>query len=356
MVNDICFENFRGFKKLNLQELQQVTLISGKNNAGKSSILEGIFLAMDHSAPDSFIKINGFRGLPLAYDVNCLWEPLFYELNTLKQMFIKMKIKGEASVLEYKRDDSFVPSNAAGASDDVFTQFLNSAKANYSLKFNFEKGNYKESGHFVVSSSGVLRNVNTNIEGNQLQSLMVTHYINAATMNNAIVLAEWFGKLELEGKKRQIIDILRIIDSSISDISAIVLRGQIQLYAKMGEKLLPLRLAGDGINKLLFLVLTIVENPNSLVLIDEIETGFHYSMYSNLWEVIATAARENNCQIIATTHSYECIDGAVEGVKAACMDNRFCYFRVERSAEGNAAFRYDGKLLRTALDSNMEVR
>lgn len=355
MVNSVCFENFRGFKKLSLQELKRITLISGKNNAGKSSILEGIFLALDHSAPDSFVKINGFRGLPLAYDANCLWEPLFYGLNTREKMRINMQLKNTDAALEYERDDSFVPSDGAGAPQDVFNQFLQSAQTNYSLKFNYKFGDYTEAGHFVVSSSGVLRNVNTNIDGNQLKSLMLTHYINSATINNPVVLAEWFSKLELEGKKQQVIETLKIMDANISDISAIVIRGQIQLYAKMGERLLPLKLAGDGINKLLFLVLTIVENPGSLVLIDEIETGFHYSMYPKLWKILATAARENNCQIIATTHSYECIEGATEGVEPGEEDD-FCYFRIERSEEASRAFRYSGSLLHTAIHSNMEVR
>lgn len=85
----------------------------------------------------------------------------------------------------------------------------------------------------------------------------------------------------------------------------------------MGEKLLPLKLAGDGICKLLFILLAIIANPNSIILIDEIETGFHYSKYPKLWEVIANPARDYNCQIIATTHSYECIDGAIDGAEAA---------------------------------------
>lgn len=55
-------ENFRGFKEIELSELKPITLISGKNNTGKSSILEGIFLFLDHISPDCFSKINYFRG------------------------------------------------------------------------------------------------------------------------------------------------------------------------------------------------------------------------------------------------------------------------------------------------------
>ena len=62
MIQNIQFENFRGFRKMTLSDLRPVTLISGKNNVGKSSILEGIFLFFDHISPDSFMKISQFRG------------------------------------------------------------------------------------------------------------------------------------------------------------------------------------------------------------------------------------------------------------------------------------------------------
>ncbi|MCI8584923.1 MAG: AAA family ATPase [Lachnospiraceae bacterium] len=44
MIERISFEHFLGFDKLELQDMKPITLISGKNNAGKSFILEGIFL------------------------------------------------------------------------------------------------------------------------------------------------------------------------------------------------------------------------------------------------------------------------------------------------------------------------
>ena len=44
MIERIAFDYFRGFEKLELLDIKPITLISGKNNAGKSSILEGIFL------------------------------------------------------------------------------------------------------------------------------------------------------------------------------------------------------------------------------------------------------------------------------------------------------------------------
>lgn len=356
MISNVSINNFRGLKSINLDALKRVTLISGKNNAGKSSILEGLFLMLDHITPESFVKIRSFRGLPITTEPSALWTPVFYGLNTENDLQISVCLNGMETTLTYSRDDSFVPYDTNGVPQDVLNQFVSSAKSTYTLEFHFAHGDYTEDGHFIMNSSGMMRNVTTNDVNGQLHSMPFAQFINSSIINNDGVVTEWFGRLELEGKKEQIIEVLKNIDSSICDVSTIALQGQPQLYAKMGEKLLPLKLAGDGINKLLFIVLAIIANPNSIILIDEIENGFHFSMYSKLWEIIAVTAKKNNCQIVATTHSYECIDGAVDGIEAADMQDEFSYYRIERTSKENRSFRYSGAIMKSALDSGMEVR
>ena len=62
MIRNLSIESFRGFESIDISDMNRITLISGRNNVGKSSILEALFLIMDHSSSDSFGKINGFRG------------------------------------------------------------------------------------------------------------------------------------------------------------------------------------------------------------------------------------------------------------------------------------------------------
>ena len=62
MIRTATFKNFRGFEDFQLSDLSPVTLILGKNNVGKSSILEGIFLALDYGAADSFLALSSLRG------------------------------------------------------------------------------------------------------------------------------------------------------------------------------------------------------------------------------------------------------------------------------------------------------
>lgn len=360
MIEYIQLENFRGFEKIELFDLKPITLISGKNNAGKSSILEGIFLLFDHLAPESFMKINHFRGLPIGTDPVNLWESLFNNMDTKKNLTISMSFDNDSMKLRYNRDDSFVPSFAADDNIPMeeINQFLSSAKSTYTLKFEFEKNmnHYKETGHFVASPKGMLRNINSKGMVNGIEPMPHVQFINSSVVSTDGVIIEWFSKLELKGKKQEVINILKIVEPLISDITTIAMNGQIQLYAKMGKGLLPLKVAGDGLNRLLYIILAILLNPEAIILIDEIETGFHYSAYSRLWETIAVAAKENKCQIIATTHSYECIISAIEGIEKAEASEDFCFFRVNKKGTDSFAYRYSNDLLCTAIRTEMEVR
>lgn len=360
MIENIKLENFRGFKEIELTDLRRISLISGKNNSGKSSVLEGVFLFLDHLAPESFIKINGFRGLPGMTSPTNMWASAFYNLDVDQTIKIAIQCDGKQSTLQYSKDDSFILPHDAELSAEVRNQFVSGSKSSYSLKFRFEEEDYIEEGHFVTASPGVGRNMKTNKADNQIEPMVHTQFINSEIAGNDGTLAEWFGRLELEGKKRQVIEALQLIDPAVSDITTIVMNGSIQLYVKKaadnGAKLLPLKLAGDGLNRLLYFLLCILENPDSVILIDEIETGFHYSMYSMLWKTLSLAAKQNGCQIIATTHSYECIMGAVTGISEAKLEDEFCYYRIEQKAGKGRAFWFSEELLRTAAGSDMEVR
>lgn len=356
MIEKIKFTNFRGFNYLEISDLKPLTLISGKNNVGKSSILEGIFLFYDHRNADCFEKLSRIRGIQPIADVSSLWEPIFFQMDTNSPIQIAVTNNNELSVLRYEKDKNFVIPKDINFPQNIMNQIISSVQSSYTLAYNYTYNSYQENGHFVISPNAQLQNINTNLTNNQIKPLPVVIYINSDSIRNNANLSDWLGKLEISGKKQQIIDILQIIDSRICDISTIAIGGQVMHYAKVDTQLLPLKLAGNGLNVLLFIISAIISNQNSIILIDEIENGFHYSIYSKLWQSIAQAAKESNCQIIATTHSYECILGAVDGISNNNRESDFCYFRIAKNVNNYKAYRYSDELLRTAITTDMEVR
>lgn len=356
MIKSVQFQNFRGFINLQMDDLCPITLISGMNNVGKSSVLDGIFLVFDHTALESFAKLNNFRGLPQLTDPRHLWEPIFHDFDTQKEVKIVLSFDGSTSILQYSRDDSYLIPENIDVPREVLNQFISSNKPSYTLKFQYTRGAYTEKGHFITNQSGSLRNVDTSEEGNRILPMPYTQFINIPIIHAQADYVTSVGDLELQDKKEELIENLKLIEPSITDITTIMSNGVAQIYLKVNGRLIPLRLAGDGVNKWLIILLSIMAHPSSLLLIDEIETGIHYSAYTDMWRSIAVIAKKYQCQIIATTHSYECILEASNGLKKVGLADDFCYFRIDKNGDKTTARRYSNKLLRTALDTNLEVR
>src|SRR5215469_1170431 len=82
MLQNLQIRGFKGFKDLRLTNLSRVTLIGGKNNVGKTSLLEAIFLFYDTADPGMFFRHLGWRGLDISLtDAEALFSPLFLDFN-----------------------------------------------------------------------------------------------------------------------------------------------------------------------------------------------------------------------------------------------------------------------------------
>ena len=357
MIRYLNIENFRGIQKLSIEDMRRLVLLSGNNNVGKSTVLEAIFFMMDHLSPDSFNHMNNFRGLIVSSNGVSLWEPLFYQMNPDNTIKIQAKRGKDTLTLSYAKDDSYIPALNGGIPRDVAGSFQSSAKRNYTLRFDFRMEgsvDYSEVGHYTTNENGTLREMANDNGDKQLMQLTYTSFVNNNFVRTDRANLDRMGKAELNGEKEKLIGFLQRIDPSISDIVTLSINGISQLYINTNKKLLPIQFSGDGINKLLYIVLSIMDAKNGILLIDEIDTGFHYSMYKDLWKIVSDVSHDYNCQVIATTHSYENIIGAVEGVKDYPED--FSYYRLGYDKEELKSFRSSYDLLNSALRSDMEVR
>ena len=74
-----------------------------------------------------------------------------------------------------------------------------------------------------------------------------------------------------------------------------------------GDRRLPIGSYGEGMRRLLAVSLALVGTKNGCLLIDEIDTGFHWTVMEDMWRLVVEAAQRSSVQVFATTHSFDCI-------------------------------------------------
>src|SRR5262249_1285242 len=117
-----------------------------------------------------------------------------------------------------------------------------------------------------------------------------------------------FGELEAAKRQDEILPALQILEPRLKRLSLIPLSAEPVIDGDIGlPRLVPVAFMGDGVRRLLSIVLAIANASGGVVLIDEIENGLHYSVQKQVWQAIAKAARRLDVQVFATTHSWECL-------------------------------------------------
>ena len=61
--------------------------------------------------------------------------------------------------------------------------------------------------------------------------------------------------------------------------------------------------------RLLALSLSLVGADQGFLLVDEIDTGLHWSIMEDMWTLVVEAALTSSIQVFSTTHSLDCING-----------------------------------------------
>ena len=122
------------------------------------------------------------------------------------------------------------------------------------------------------------------------------------------------------------------------------------------EKRLPLFLFGDAMNRIAEIILKIVNNQDSILLIDEIENGIHHSNQIAVWDFLYRLADRLNVQIFATTHSLEMTEAFIK----AGLDRQdsAAHFELTRHEKTNkiVAINRDLETLEYGISHHKEVR
>lgn len=303
MFTSFNIKNFRCFANLKIDNLARVNLIAGKNNVGKTALLEAIFIRTGVYNPELAIRVNVFRGLTkmqiqLMQPAVGPWSPLFKDLDTSKNIVIDSELNGKLQTVtiqelsdprELRRLSRTIKQNS---DSDGIGSFTSTTDAIRVLQIEYINGKTRRKAHSIMDSQNIR---------NDLVPLppFQTVFLTARGRIPSDEEANRFTKMTVNGKKELLVETLRILESRLTNLELLTFGGETIIHGHIGiGKPIPILLMGDGLSRLTSIVLAMSEAPNGVVLIDEIENGIHYSILKEMWKAIALAAREFNVQIL----------------------------------------------------------
>ncbi len=372
MFENIRIRGYRSLREIELNDLRQFNLIIGKNNSGKTNLIEALYQAINPGNAALLGKINLWKGLDVIDPE--IWKTIFYKLDLSNQIEIISKIDNPSrerflkilplisSDIIIKEDfsqnqrknhaiikdsTSMEPDLIRGLSLQLYYIENNKKSENfYSTIFtqDIEVDPMKDRGKMVRISPFTINN------SGKYKCLSRGKIINSETIYSD--LWKRFKKIAIKKEKEDIISILREFDPNLIDLELI---GNI-IYVDLGySEMIPIQIMGYGFLKTLALLTDIWREEGYIILIDEIENGLHHKNLSTMWKAIFKAALLMNNQIIATTHSFECIRAFIESYPK--NDDTLRVFRIEREKDDNYKVnKFNKEQVETYLDNKWEIR
>lgn len=358
MITDVLIRNFKCFKSLTVPELGRITLISGRNNVGKTALLEALFLFLDMRNPGMTIRQYGWRGIEqVTLTVEAMWEPIFRNYSMDAEILISLTINGNHEQTNIRLNREFVPPPPTTVqteerqipTDEEFPTLA------VDIEYTNKSGEKIILHHFPDPNNNNRPTVISKEKPSKI-SLPFSSFFASKKHIQAKEIAEQFSNLAQQDRENEAVVFLKIIEPRLENLK-IIKEGAISaVHGKLNgiPRTIPINFMGEGMEKLLSLIVAIAHSPNRIIFLDEIENGLHYSILPKVWEALGKALRKYDCQLITTTHSRECIQAAYEGLSEMPEDLR--YIRLHRKGEDISAKLSNYEMIGTAIRTNMEVR
>jgi len=347
MIDSLTIKNFKKNNYLKLTNMGKITIIGGKNNSGKTTVLESLYLLYNRELPKTILDIYFSHGVKVTFTNDTFWAPLFNCYNMENEIKINVRYDGQSESLEIKRSND-VSTKVSLKNPEVVTKRL--------LDFIYTKNDKKIGvAHSFIDSStiGNGSTIKTNWE-KPINNIKKISYICPRLDYNPNEIATKFGEIDISGGTSELVEALKIIEPKIKSLSSVSHGNYSLIYGDVGiGRKIPLSFMGEGTAKLFSIILAIVTTRDGIVLIDELENGIHYSLFPKLWELLVKLSSPDkfNCQIILTTHSYELLN-SLKYELSDKTNNSISYIRID----DNIAVTYDNEVLLNSLDNELEVR
>ncbi|WP_353259055.1 AAA family ATPase [Prochlorothrix hollandica] len=311
MLRSLKIENFRCFQNFELQELGQVNLLVGTNNSGKTSVLDAVKILMSSFDLETLKQVMAGRG-EYVWDAGSKREfdirHLFYghTLQINHKLLITSDNGTDSGFIELFIEEIDLKQGNRFENPEDFKELalmIKRSNQNESLKLSLSA---KQGLAYLYPSVRSARRDFRDPESNAKVQYVTSSALTPQTMISL------FDQLILTPEEDLVIESLRTIEPTIKRIapspdgSRFGDRCGFWVQFSGHDQRVPIGSLGDGIWRMLGLTLALVNARGGILLIDEIDTGLHFTVMADLWKLIWETAKRLDVQVFATTHNSDC--------------------------------------------------
>ena len=360
-LDSLSITGFRGIDQLDIPRLGRVALLAGKNGVGKTTVLEALRLYAARGGVDTLKEIlshrdelTTFRDEDGDLDSVPALDRLFHQSGE-DRVPVVIGPSGHDGVLKIDdvEDISGLPSRLADVMDKEDARVLRIEFDGVRIFYPWLNSTLRE----LRRERRLWRALQSD-EAESLPPLRCESLGPGLLGNEGLVTL--FDGVALTDDESLALEALRLVLGDRVDRVASIgsdYQGRRHVVVRLANspKPVPLRSLGDGATRTFGVALALANCRDGILLIDEAENGIHYSIQSDFWVMVMRAAKAHNTQVIATTHSRDCINGFADAA-LGCPNVSGNLIRIDR---------HNGKLhtvedsmdeLEIAAKQNIEVR
>ncbi len=375
MLSSFQVDNFRTFRHLSLPSLGQINLIVGRNNTGKTMLLEAVRLHSAQGSPaiikellldrDEFDRVPRISSQQPMRTVQL--ESLFHRrqpgtnggaavrLGPIDQPESTLVIKSARLFQKGggRRNDEwqiYQPKQSPGtlevAAEHVFGLTISYGGADEKLMPPEAVPDFPFSLQALTFSDGAPR-------------ADTSAFVSSSGLT-ASAISSWWDAISLTDAEERVAQCLRII-VPVQRISLVERPGEwrrmVMVKLEGESEPVPLRSLGDGVRKMFGFALALeAARSSKILLIDEIENGIHYSALEDLWRFIISTALQSDVQVFATTHSWDCVAGFQGALSTQPETTKALLIRLYHDGDDVGAALLDRREIKVATQDHIEIR
>jgi len=340
MLSAVELQNFRGFKRFRMENFAQFNFIVGDNGAGKTGLLESLFLPMCGN-PQKALALRQWRGLEGKFlgspesILEAMYSELFYGLDVTEPATISVTGEGvERRSLVIERGPAGIHVPIESKEDASVT---GPPQIVAPIVFRW------------IDHSGAMRVAYTRISQSGLEfdtaldPVEGVHFFPASWPVPAEESAQMFSELSKSRKEKKFKERFLEIFPMLEDISVETHGGTPMMHGAVKglERLIPLANVSSGVNRTLAMLAAIARRKNSILFVDEADEGIFHEHHEDIVGATLDLAREAGVQLFLTTHNEEWLAAASAVVER--HDDSVAFWRMERTANVPVARRFTAR-------------